>query len=71
MNVLRSVYVTLERLQNRKGDDMDAITNMLIGDIVEFNEMAVFTIICRLIVFGLTLETFGVVTGHLATAGRN
>lgn len=49
---------------------MDAITNMIIGDIVEFNEMAVFMIICRLIVLGLVLETFGVVAGHLATAGR-
>lgn len=50
---------------------MDVITNMIIDDIVEFNEMAVFTIICRLIILGLTLETFGVVAGHLATAGRS
>ena len=71
MNVLRLDFATLERQQSRKGDDMDAIVNLIIGDIVEFNEMAVFTIICRLIVLGLTLETFGVVAGHLATAGRN
>lgn len=49
---------------------MDSITQLIIGDITEFGEMAVFTIICRLIVLGLTLETFGVVAGHLSTAGR-
>lgn len=50
---------------------MDAITQLIIGGVTEFNELAVFTVICRLIVLGLTLETFGVVAGHLATAGRS
>lgn len=50
---------------------MDSITQMIVGDVTEFNEMAVFTIICRLIVLGLALETFGVIIGHIASAGRS
>lgn len=50
---------------------MDSITQLIMGDIVEFNEMAMFTIICRLIVFGLALETFGVIIGHFASLGRS
>ena len=50
---------------------MDSITQLVLGGITEFNEMAVFTVICRLMVIAITLETFGVVAGHLATAGRS
>lgn len=49
---------------------MDAITQLIIGDLTEFNELTVLIVICRLIVFGISLETFGVICGHFASLGR-
>lgn len=49
---------------------MDLITNMILDGITEMNDMAFFTVICRLMVLSLSLETFGVICGHLASVGR-
>lgn len=49
---------------------MDSITQLIMADITEINELTVFTIICRLVILGLSLETFGVVCGHFASVGR-
>lgn len=49
---------------------MDAITEMIFSGITEFNELAMFTVICRLIILSISVETFGVVCGHFASIGR-
>lgn len=49
---------------------MDAITQLIIGDLVDLNEMTVMIIVCRLIVLGISLEVFGVICGHFASLGR-
>lgn len=49
---------------------MDSITNLIMSGITEIDELTLMVIICRLIVFGISLETFGVVCGHFASLGR-
>lgn len=49
---------------------MDAITEMILSGITEFNEFNMFIVICRLLFVGLSLETFGVICGHFASVGR-
>lgn len=49
---------------------MDSIIQLIMTDVTEFNELTMFIVICRLIVLGMSLETFGVVCGHFASVGR-
>ena len=49
---------------------MNDLISLVIGDLTEFNDMTMFVVICRLIVLGLCLETFGVICGYFANFGK-
>lgn len=49
---------------------MDSIVNLIVGDVIEINELTLLVVVVRIIVLILALETFGVVCGHLASVGR-
>ena len=49
---------------------MDSLVQFIIGDVTEFNEMTFFVVIVKIIIFVISVETFGMVCGHLASVGK-